>query len=232
MKMIKSKNYASGDYPANTGLIKLFFKIKHCVGLFRYKTPVFLSSGLVIIKGTMERKNGNWTIKERRKIFENDFFKLFEDEVIQPDGKDGKYATICFVRGVSILPLDDDGFVYLTKQFRYAIERDDLEVVSGAVEDEKPLEAAKREAKEEVGIEAEEWTDLGKIESDTSITNSTAFLFLARRLAFGKPAREGTEQIETVKMKFDEALDKVLKGEITHGQTVALILKASHYLSN
>src|SRR5215204_317627 len=179
----------------------------------------------------MERKNGNWTIKERRKVFENSFFKLFEDDVVQPDGKDGKYATTCFVGGVSVLPLDDDGFIYLTKQFRYAIERKDLEIVSGAVEDEEPLEAARREAKEELGIEAAEWIDLGKIESDTSITNSRAHLFLARKLTFNEPEREGTEQIETVKMNFDEALEKVMNGEITHGQTVALILKASNYLS-
>jgi 8-oxo-dGTP pyrophosphatase MutT (NUDIX family) len=180
----------------------------------------------------MKRKNGNWTIKDRRKVFENSFFKVFEDDVIQPDGQDGKYATICFVRGVSVLPMDDDGFIYITRQFRYAIGREDLEVVSGAIETEEPLKAAKREAKEELGIEAEEWTDLGKIESDTSITNSTAHLFLARRLSFGEPEREGTEQIETVKMKFDEALDKVMNGEITHGQTVTLILKANQYLSN
>jgi 8-oxo-dGTP pyrophosphatase MutT (NUDIX family) len=181
----------------------------------------------------MEKKNGNWTIKETRKIFENDFFKVFEDEVIQPDGRDGIYATIRFVRGASVLPIDDERFVYLTKQFRYAIERDDLEVVSGAVEEgEEPLEAARREAKEELGIEAADWTDLGRIESDTSITNSTAFLFLARKLTFGEPAREGTEQIETVKMKLGEALEKVMNGEITHGQTVALILKADQYLSN
>jgi ADP-ribose pyrophosphatase len=179
----------------------------------------------------MSRKNGNWTIKNTRKIFENEFFKLFEDDVVQPDGKDGKYATIRFVQGVSVLPLDDDGFIYLTKQFRYAIEREDLEVVSGAIEREEPLAAARREAKEELGIEAAEWTDLGKIESDTSITNSTAHLFLARRLTFGKPAREGTEQIETVRMKFTEALEKVMRGEITHGQTVVLILKANQYLS-
>src|SRR4051812_29040722 len=112
----------------------------------------------------MGRKNGNWTIKHTRKIFENDFFKVFEDEVIQPDGKDGKYATIRFVQGAAVLPLDDDGFIYLTKQFRYALGREDLEVVSGAIEDENPSEAARREAREELGIEAEEWTDLGVIE--------------------------------------------------------------------
>jgi ADP-ribose pyrophosphatase len=179
----------------------------------------------------MERKNGNWTIKSSQKIYENEFFKVIEDDVIQPDGKDGRYTTICLVRGAAVLPVDDDGFVYLTKQFRYAIERDDLEVVSGAIEEEEPLAAARREAKEEIGIEAEEWTDLGVIESDTSITNSTAHLFLARKLKFGEPEREGTEDIETVKMKFDEALEKVMTGEITHGQTMVLLLKAQRYLA-
>ena len=180
----------------------------------------------------MERKNGDWTIKETRKIFENEFFKVFEDDVIQPDGADGTYATIRFVGGVSVLPLDDDGFVYLTKQFRYALGREDIEVVSGAVEDEEPLEAARREAREELGVEAGEWTDLGRIENDTSITDSRAQLFLARRLTFTEPEREGTEQIETVKMKFSEALEKVMRGEITHGQTLALILKAKLSISD
>ena len=83
----------------------------------------------------------------------------------------------------------------------------------------------------ELGIEAGEWTDLGKIESDTSITNSTAHLFLARKLRFGEPEREGTEQIETVKMRFTEALEKIMSGEITHGQTVALVLKANQFLA-
>jgi 8-oxo-dGTP pyrophosphatase MutT (NUDIX family) len=179
----------------------------------------------------MGRKNGNWTIKNTRKIFENEFFKVFEDDVIQPDGKDGKYATVRLVQGAAVLPMDDDGNVYLTKQFRYAIERDDLEAVSGAIEDEEPREAARREAKEELGIEAEEWTDLGVLESDSSITNSTVHLFLARKLSFTKTEREGTEDIETVKMKFTEALEKAMRGEITHGQTLVLILKTNEHLA-
>ena len=174
----------------------------------------------------MTKKNGDWTIKETEKIFKNDFFEVIEDKVIQPDGKDGKYATIRFKPGACVLPVDDEGNIYLTKQFRYALGREDLESVAGAIEDESPLEAAKREAREELGIEAEDWTQLGKIESDTSITNSTAYLFLARKLTFQEPKREGTEQIEMVKMRLNDAAQKVLSGEITDGQTCVLILKA------
>lgn len=173
----------------------------------------------------MERKNGKWTIKRTRKIFENDFFKVLEDEVIQPDGKDGTYATIDFLQGVAVLPMDDDGNIYLTKQFRYALERENLETVAGGIEDEDPLAGARRELKEEIGIEAADWHDFGVIENDTSITNSRARLYLARKLTFGKTEREGTEQIETVKMKLDEAVRKAMAGEITHHHTLVLILK-------
>lgn len=173
----------------------------------------------------MSRKNGNWTILETEKIFENDFFTVREDKVIQPDGKNGAYATIDYKAGVSVLPIDEADFVYLTRQFRYALGRDDLEAASGAIEDEKPPDAARRELLEELGIEAKNWTELGKVENDTSITNSTTHLFAARDLTFKKPHREGTEEIEIIKMPFDEAVKKVTSGEITHGQTCVLILK-------
>lgn len=180
----------------------------------------------------MERKNGNWTIRKTEKKFENGFFAVFEDDVVRPDGKDDKYATVRFKPGAAVLPIDDDDFVYLTHQFRYALGRKDIEAVAGAVDGESPLEAAKREAKEELGIEAEEWIDLGQIESNTSITDSTSSLFIARRLRLGKPETEGTEEIEPVKLKFDEALQKVHDGEITHGETCILLLKAAARIKN
>lgn len=179
----------------------------------------------------MKKKNGDWTIKSTEKKFENEFFEVFEDDVIEPDGKDGKYATIRFPPGVAILPLDDDGNVYLTRQFRYALERDNVEAIAGGIESEGRLQAAKREAREELGIEADQWTYLGKMESDTGITNSLCHLYLARKLKFKKPKREASEDIKTIKMKLEEASEKVLSGEITHGQSCVLILKAEKLLA-
>lgn len=175
----------------------------------------------------MKRKNGEWTILESEEKFSNDFFKVIEDKVLRPDGNRDRYATIDFKPGASVLPVDDEDNIYLTRQFRYALGRMDLEVVSGAIDDgEGPLEAAKRETREELGIEAEAWQEMGNIEADTSITNSTAHLFLARKLVFGEPDREPSEDIETVKIPLAEAYQKVIDGDITHDQTVILILKA------
>jgi len=174
-----------------------------------------------------QKQNGQWTIRSTKKVFENPFFAVFEDDVIKPDGTDGRYATVRFTSGAAVLPIDDEDNVYLTRQFRYAIGRHDLEVVAGSIEGEGALDGAKRELKEELGIEAEEWTDLGSIYSITSITQSCSRQFIAKGLTFGEQETEGTEDIEPVKIKLAEACDMVLKGEITDGDTCILILKAA-----
>jgi 8-oxo-dGTP pyrophosphatase MutT (NUDIX family) len=174
----------------------------------------------------MEKKNGPWTIKETRQIYAGEFIEVFEDKVIRPDGEEGRYATVKMKPGVSILAIDDEDNVYLTRQFRYTIGEESLEVIAGGIDEGEPLEAAKREAREEMGIEAEEWIDFGLLYPDTSIVDSPAHLFVARRLKFSKPEREGTEEIKTVKIKFREAVEKVLSGEIRHAPSCLLILRA------
>lgn len=174
----------------------------------------------------MERKNGEWTIKETERIFKNDFIEVFNDRVIQPDGKRGEYATVEMKPGVCILAIDDERNAYLTKQFRYALGAESLEVIAGGLDEGEPLENAKRELKEETGIEADEWISLGAAEIDTSIVHSPAHFFVARKLKFGKPKREGTEAIKPVRINFDEAVGKVLSGEIKHAASCVLILKA------
>lgn len=174
----------------------------------------------------MEKKNGPWTIKKTSRIYKNEFLELTEDKVVQPDGKDGKYATVEMKPGVSTLAIDDEDNVYLTRQFRYALGAESLEVIAGGMDEGEPLENAKREAKEELGIEADEWINLGTAETDTSIVRSRAHFFIARKLKFTKPEREGTEQMKPVKMSFDEAVEKVLNGEIKHAISCLLILKA------
>ncbi|MCT7952017.1 NUDIX hydrolase [Ancylothrix sp. C2] len=176
----------------------------------------------------MSEKNGPWTIEETEKKYHNSFIDVQEDQVVQPDGKPGSYATVKMKAGVAVLPMDDEGNVYLVKQFRYALKRESVEVVCGAIDgDEPPLEAAKREVKEELGIEAAEWTDLGMFDMDTSIVNCPVFLFTATNLKFTSTEREGTETMKTVKMSLEEAVENVMESSITHGPSSILILKGN-----
>jgi 8-oxo-dGTP pyrophosphatase MutT (NUDIX family) len=180
----------------------------------------------------MIKRNGPWTITAEKEIYRNDFLTVAEDAVIQPDRQEGTYATVTMKPGVCALAVDDEDNVYLTKQFRYALGAESLEVIAGGADaDSSPLENIKREAREELGIEAGEWIDLGPVETDTSIVRSPAHFFIARKLSFREPDREGVEVMKPVVMKFSEAVDKVLGGEIVHALSALLILKAHFRLA-
>lgn len=86
------------------------------------------------------------------------------------------YATVKMKPGVAILPIDSDGNVYLTRQFRYALNKESIEVVCGAIEEDEPRQKAARE------LEEAELIDLGVVDLDTSIVNCSMQFFLAKKL--------------------------------------------------
>jgi 8-oxo-dGTP pyrophosphatase MutT (NUDIX family) len=174
----------------------------------------------------MERKNGPWSIIDTEKKYADEFLELNVDQVIKPDGKTGSYATVQLKSGVAILPMDKEGNVYLTRQFRYAIGKESIEVISGGIEEEgDPMEAAKREAEEEVGILGDEWIELGVFHLETSMIKGPVYLFVVKDLHFTKAHQDSTEDVKPFKKTFQEALQMVMNNEITHGPSCILILK-------
>jgi 8-oxo-dGTP pyrophosphatase MutT (NUDIX family) len=178
----------------------------------------------------MERKHGPWTIRETVEKYRDEFIAVSADSVTRPDGKPGTYATVRMKPGVSVLPYEPDGTVYLTRQFRYAVGAQSVEAVSGGVEDEDEAATARKELREELGVEAGELISLGRMDMDTSIVRAPVGLFLARGLKFTAAQQEGTERIEPFKTTLEQAVGMVLQSEITHGPSCVLILKAARFL--
>src|SRR5918997_1509708 len=113
----------------------------------------------------MFKKKGPWTVEETARVYRAPWVEVVEDKVLRPDGTRGLFSTVLMRPGVSVLALDEEGFVHLTSEYRYAVERESIEVVSGGVDDgETPLDAAKRELREELGLLALEWDDLGTVD--------------------------------------------------------------------
>lgn len=166
-----------------------------------------------------------------REIYRNPWIRLRADEVIRPGGLRGEFAVLEMKAGCSILAVDDDQFVYLVEEYKYGIERLTLEAPSGGFDDgETPLQTAKRELHEEAGIEAAEWTPLGSIHPFTTAVNSPVYLFLARKLRVGAQSPDPGEVLQVVKMPFAELIDRIMSGDVDHGPTCALALKAARVL--
>lgn len=181
----------------------------------------------------MEIRKGPWTLKSSEIKYKNPWIEVREDAVIRPDGNNGICGVVTMKRGVSVLPYDAEGNVYLTEEYHYGVERITTEVVSGGVDAKESLiEAAKRELKEEAGLTAIEWIDLGSIDPFTTVVVSPNHLYLARNLSHGKSGQEGTESIRLRKVPFSQALEWAMDGTISHGASVAVILKTALFLEN
>ena len=180
----------------------------------------------------MERKHGPYTIRSSECLHRDEFVEMWLDEVVKPDGEPGRYATMKMKPGVAVLAVDGEGFAHLVRVFRYAVGKECVEVVQGMIDEgEQAPEAARRELREELGVEAGRLTDLGLVDAVTSQVFSPARLFLARGLTFGDPEREATEKLRPVRVKLEEAVRMVMDGEITQATTCALILKAGRVIA-
>jgi ADP-ribose pyrophosphatase len=164
-------------------------------------------------------------------VYQDPWLKVQRDEVVRPDGQPGTYAVVHIKPGVCVLAMDGERKVYLTKEFHYAVGETTIECVSGGRDEEEPaLNAARRELREELGIEAENWLDLGRLDPFTASVLSPTQLYLARDLRFVAAAPEGTELIQRVEISMNDAVEMVMKSEITHAPSMALILKAARAL--
>lgn len=171
----------------------------------------------------------SWKKLSSRTVFENPWMSVHEDEVINPGGGRNNYGWVHFKnRAIAIVPLDADGNTWLVGQQRYTLAAYSWELpMGGGPLDEAPLDAAKRELKEETGLSAERWTEIMKLHVSNSITDEEGIVFLAEGLAEGETDFEETEELAIRRLPLDEAVAMVTRGDITDAVSVAALLQVA-----
>lgn len=183
------------------------------------------------LENDFPQRRGNWIVHERETWNGKYSLKVHHDRVTRPDGNPGVYEWIEIKSGVSILPIDTEKNVYLAKGFQYGVGKDSLELAGGGLDNNETFEqAARRELQEELGIKTYKLIDLGSFDQMTGLLYSPQRLFMAKDIEIGKANQETTEKIIPVKIRLEEAVSKVMAGEIFDGPAIATILKANEYL--
>lgn len=175
-----------------------------------------------------------WKKQTGRKIFENPWIVLEEDEVINPGGGISQYGKVLFKNyAIGIIPLDDEQNTWLVGQWRYTLNEYSWEIPMGGGPVDVPLlESAMRELKEETGLTADKWTELLKMHTSNSVTNEVGYAFLAQGLTQGETAFEETEEdLQIRKLPLHEAVQLVTDGKITDSLSMIAILKLARILN-
>lgn len=157
-----------------------------------------------------------WRTLGSRIVYDNPWIGVREDDVVRPDGTRGIYGVVHFKNiAVGVLAVEDD-HIYLVGQHRYTLDRYSWEIPEGGCpEGEEPLDAARRELREETGLSAARWEKLGESHLSNSVSDEYAVWFLATELTVGESAPEGTEKIVVRRVPVAEARRMALAGEIT-----------------
>jgi 8-oxo-dGTP pyrophosphatase MutT (NUDIX family) len=169
--------------------------------------------------------------RSSREVYRNPWIRVTEDKVVRPNGKDGIFGVVHMRPGSTIIALTVREEVYLVREYKYALGTVSLEAVSGGLDgEETPLEGAKREMQEELGIVAETWTDLGVLHPFTTIIDSPNHMFLAEGLTIGADNPDEGEELAVEIVPFTIALQWVMDGTIIHGASCTAILKVAQIL--
>jgi 8-oxo-dGTP pyrophosphatase MutT (NUDIX family) len=145
--------------------------------------------------------------------------------IVHPTGVPGEHALIVTPQSCGVI-VEDHGELLFTLQPRFAAERHVIEIVKGGSEaGELPLDSAKRELREELGITARSWSKLGTMHEIPSIVAPPLILFWAQELEFGIPHRADEEGIALVRFEIGAALHAAVSGEIDDAVTVAALFR-------
>ena len=172
---------------------------------------------------------GPWTRRTRRVAYENPWITIWHDEVIRPDGEPGIYGVVHFANlAVGVLALDEAGRVLLVGQHRYALDQYSWEIPEGGVPTgESTLDGARRELREETGIEAADWIEMARSHLSNSVSDEEAVLYQATELTHGMATPDGTESLAVRWVPFYEVLAMTLDGRITDALTVLAVQRTA-----
>lgn len=147
-------------------------------------------------------------------------------EVMEKTALELGIERFCYVKhpgAVAVLPYDGEN-VYLTRQWRPAVNCDVIEPCAGTAEKgEHALATAQRELVEELGYAAHDWTFICNFFSSPGYTNELVTLYAATDLTLTTPRPEDTEKIEIEQVPVNGVVE-YLKDRSTQRLTAKAIL--------
>lgn len=166
-----------------------------------------------------------------RTVFTAKLFKIKNIDLPLPDGKTKTYELVDIQNAVTVLPLDAEGNIYFVEQYRIGANKNLLELPAGKIEHhEDPLEAVRRELREEIGMDAAEIKPLGNFYMSPGYANEYMYCFLATGLFQAPLTPDADEFINVKKIHLDQVSELINNGNLDDSKTLAVFMLAQKFL--
>jgi ADP-ribose pyrophosphatase len=160
-----------------------------------------------------------------RQIYEGRSVSLRVDKIELPGGRKTTREVVEHRDCVAIVPVDADDNILLVSQFRYAVEKELLEIPAGGIDSgEDPADAVRREMQEETGYLPEKVERLGGFYSSPGFCTEYLHLYLATDLTPSQLYAEDTGSIRLVRTPIAEIPGLITSGSICDAKSIAGLL--------
>jgi len=174
----------------------------------------------------LDENRNPFTMLSARQVYDNPWITVVEHQVLSPLGRPGIYGVVKFKnQAVGVIPYHD-GKVWLVGQYRVPLGAYSWEIPEGGSPyGEDPVEGARRELREETGLEARTLEPIVEMHLSNSVSDEWGVVYLARGITAGAAEPEHTEELAIRVVPLDEAYQMVCAGKITDSLSVAGILR-------
>jgi len=169
-----------------------------------------------------------WTVLASRHVHRDRWVSLRADDCLTADGTPvAPYYVFEYPDWVHVVALDEADNLLLVRQYRHGVEDFLWEIPAGKLDHgEPPQTAAVRELAEEAGVTAGHWESLGEFLPAPGLITERVHLYLAMRLTKGEAAPESDEELELQWLPLEEAMRRVVGGQLDDGKTALALIRA------
>lgn len=164
---------------------------------------------------------------KRELVYQGSILNIYDDSIQLPDGKIEHWDYVEHRKGAAaVVAVLEDGRLLLVRQYRNALNRFTLEIPAGARDSvtEPTSECAARELEEETGYRCDNLEFLISLKTTVAFCNELVDVYVARNLIPSKQKLDEGEEIELEAHTLEDLCEKIYKGEIQDGKTVAAIM--------
>jgi ADP-ribose pyrophosphatase len=160
-------------------------------------------------------------IVSSREVYKCGLFRVTEEQATDPGGFDIKRSIVRHKGSAVMMPVDGKNRILLVRQFRLPAAKYLWELPAGKLDEgEKPLQAARRELKEETGYKARNWKKLASYWPSPGFVAEKMTIYLATGLTAGQAQPMDDERIECRWFERKELDEMIRKGKIEDGKTI------------